>query len=67
MIYISFQTGNNIWTEAVSIGSEVNTEAGAGSPTLTPDAKYLIFKKRKGVERGNYWISMEIIEALKPQ
>jgi len=64
-IFISFQTGGNIWTEAVSIGSEVNTEAGAGSPTLTPDAKYLFFKKRKGNTRGNYWISTRIIEELK--
>ncbi|MBI9060267.1 MAG: PD40 domain-containing protein [Labilibaculum sp.] len=65
-IYISFQIDNNIWTKAVSLGPEVNTEAGAGSPTLTPDAKYLIFKKRSGINRGNYWISMEIIEELKP-
>jgi len=66
-IFISFQIGDNTWTKAVSIGSEVNTEAGSGTPTLTPDAKFLFFRKRIGSDRGNYWISMEIIEELKPK
>lgn len=65
-IYISFQIGKNIWTEAVSIGPEVNTEAGAGSPTLTPDARYLFFKKTKKPYRGIYWISTKIFKELKP-
>jgi len=65
-IYISFQIGKNIWTKAVSVGQEVNTEAGAGSPTLSPDAKYLFFKKTKEPHRGIYWISTKIFDKLKP-
>ena len=65
-IYISFQIGENIWTKAVSVGVEVNTEAGAGSPTLSPDAKYLFFKKTKEPHRGIYWISTKIFDKLKP-
>ena len=65
-IYISFQIGENIWTRAVSVGEEINTEAGAGSPTLSPDAKYLFFKKTKEPHRGIYWISTEILERLRP-
>ena len=65
-IYISFQIGENIWTKAVSVGKEVNTIAGAGSPTLSPDAKYLFFKKTKEPDRGIYWISTKIFEELKP-
>ncbi len=64
-IYISFQIGENIWTKAVSVGKEVNTGAGAGSPTLSPGAKYLFFKKVKDPYRGIYWISTKIFEKLK--
>lgn len=63
-IYVSFQIGDNIWTKAVSVGPEVNTRAGAGSPTLSPDGKYLFFKKRAN-PRGIYWISTAIIEDLR--
>ena len=65
-IYISFQIGDNIWTKAVSVGKEVNTVSGAGSPTLSPNAKFLFFKKSKEPHRGIYWISTEIFEKLKP-
>jgi Tol biopolymer transport system component len=64
-IYISFQIGDNIWTKAASLGPEVNTDAGAGAPTLSPDGKYLFFKKRTEPARGIYWISTKIIEDLK--
>lgn len=63
-IYISFQTGNNSWTKAVPLGSEVNTSAGAGSPTLSPDGNYLFFKKSKEPHRGIYWISTKIFDDL---
>ena len=65
-IYISFQIKENIWSKAVSVGNEVNTEAGAGSPTLSPDGKYLFFKKTKKPSRGIYWISTKTFEELKP-
>lgn len=64
-IYVSFQIGDNVWTQAVSLGPEVNTDAGAGAPTLSPDGKYLFFKKRFEPDRGLYWISTEIIERLR--
>ncbi|WP_430968289.1 TolB family protein [Spongiimicrobium sp. 2-473A-2-J] len=66
-IYVSFQTGDNVWTQAVALGPEVNTKAGAGAPTLSSDGKYLFFKKRAEPVRGIYWISTEIIEAVRPK
>lgn len=65
-IYISFQIGNNEWTKAVRIGSAINTKAGAGSPTLSPDARFLFFKKSKEPHRGIYWISTKVLEELRP-
>ena len=64
-IFISFQTGDNIWTKAVSLGAEVNTSISSGAPTLTPDGKYLFFYKRTKAERGLYWISTKFIDDLK--
>jgi Tol biopolymer transport system component len=63
--FVSFQIGNNTWTRAASIGDEVNTEDGAGAPTLSPDGKYLFFKRRYEPSRGLYWVSTEIIENLR--
>ncbi len=64
-IYVSFQIGDNQWTEAVLLGEEVNTPAGAGAPTLSPDGKYLFFKRRDGEERGLYWISARVIDEVR--
>ncbi len=64
-IYVSFQTGDNTWTKAVSLGETVNTKEGSSAPTLSPDGKYLFFKRRQGKDRGIHWISTEIIEDLK--
>ncbi|PWL39650.1 hypothetical protein DKG77_02120 [Flagellimonas aquimarina] len=65
-IYISFQIGENIWSKATLIGDQVNTEAGSSAPTLTPDGKYLFFKKIKEPHRGLYWISTAVFEEVKP-
>jgi tetratricopeptide (TPR) repeat protein len=66
-IYVSFQTGDNEWSKAVSLGEEVNTKSGSSAPTLSPDGKYLFFKRRRGDNRGIHWISTEIIENLKKE
>ncbi len=65
LIYVSFQIGDNEWTESVLLGPEVNSEIGAGAPTITPDGKYLFFKKRRGENRGIYWISTKVIEDMR--
>jgi Tol biopolymer transport system component len=64
-IYVSFQTAPDQWTKAVNLGNAVNTKEGTSAPTLSPDGKYLFFKRRQGEHRGIYWISTEIIEDLK--
>ena len=64
-IYVSFQTCDNTWTEAVGLGETVNTKDGSSAPTLSPDGKYLFFKRRQGEDKGIHWISTEIIEKLK--
>ncbi len=43
-IYVSFQIDNNIWTKAIPLESKIN-EGSAGSPTISPDGKFLFYKK----------------------
>ncbi len=47
------------------MGDDVNTKDGAVAPTLSPNAKYMFFKRRRGQDRGLYWVSTEIIEDLR--
>ena len=65
-IYVSFQKDDGTWTRAMSIGESVNSTAGESAATISPDGKYLFFKRRQGKDRGIHWISTEIIERLKP-
>ncbi len=65
-LFVSFQIGYNEWTTAVSVGSEVNTPDGAGAPTLSPDGRFLFFKRQEEPNRGLYWVSTELIEDLRP-
>ncbi len=64
-IFVSFQLDENNWTSAVSLGPQVNTQAGASAPTITPDGNYIIFSKRRGPDRGLYWVSTELIEKIR--
>lgn len=42
-IYVSFKTGNDIWTEPKNIGSDINTKFQEMTPYLSPDNKTLFF------------------------
>ncbi len=42
-LYISFREGENIWSNPVNMGQEVNSNQIDGSPYVTPDGNYLIF------------------------
>jgi len=67
MIYISFQTQENVWSKAVPLGEEVASIYGAIGSTLSADGKYLFFSSRRGDTRAKYWISTEIFEKYKPK
>ncbi|MCL6265850.1 TolB family protein [Flagellimonas myxillae] len=42
-LYISFRKGENIWSDPINMGAEVNSDLIDGSPYVTPDGNYLIF------------------------
>jgi Tol biopolymer transport system component len=67
--YISFNTGNNVWTEPVNMeknGAGINI-SGEISPSLSPDGKYLFFARHNAAGKTSdiYWVSTSIIDTLR--
>lgn len=60
-LYISFNK-NGVWTEALNLGAEVNTDQTEMCPSVSPDGKYLFFH-RGGNDIGDiYWIDFRPIK-----
>lgn len=67
-IHVCFKQKDGNWTKPISLGNPVNTRYREGSPTITPDGKYLFFN-RYDEESGNpniYWVRTEVINKVKP-
>jgi hypothetical protein len=66
-IYVYFKQQDGTWSKPINLGSTVNSNFREGSPTITPDGKYLFFN-RYDEKSGNpniYWVSTGIITELK--
>lgn len=73
-IYVSFREEDGSWSEAVNLGSKVNTAAEEGGAQLTPDGKYLFFNRMvpSQIDGGEpqsdlFWVDARIIEELRPK
>jgi len=68
-LYITFNKGNNKWTEPQNMGRDINTEGWEMAPGLSPDGKYLFFTRRKSWDTSEpskiYWVSTKIIDSYK--
>jgi len=66
-IYVSFKTGES-WGAPVNLGSSINTAEYETAAKITPDGRFMFYTlvpdKGKPVI---YWVSTEVITALKPQ
>ncbi|MFC1565034.1 TolB family protein [candidate division KSB1 bacterium] len=65
--YIAFRRSDGSWTEAVNMGTVVNSNSLEYCPVISPDEKYFFFTSRR---RGNddiYWVDAKIIDKLKPK
>ena len=65
-LFVVFRVGENIWSDPVTLGLEINktrTEFGA---SVSPDGKYLFFHRRVKGNGDIYWVSAAILEKLKP-
>ncbi len=65
-LYISFNQGNNNWSEPIGLGDKINTPAQERFPYISPDSKYLFFTRSTDNNSHDiFWVSADIIEKLK--
>lgn len=60
-LYISFKNDSDQWTEAVSMGEEINSDKHELCPFVTKDGKYLFYTSDEDL----YWVSTKIIDEIK--
>jgi len=68
-LFVCFKKKDGTWSRPINLGDVVNTNFREGNPTITPDGKYLFFNRyvingKRGLPNV-YWVSTEIIHALK--
>ena len=60
-LYISFKNPDGTWTEAVNMGTPVNTVHHELCPFVTQDGKYFFYTSDEDI----YWVSTSIFEELR--
>ena len=66
-IYVSFRKPDGNWTEPVNPGNKINSPGSEYGATVSPDRKYFFFTSNKNGTEDIFWISIKIIEELKPE
>ncbi|MFC4262233.1 OmpA family protein [Ferruginibacter yonginensis] len=58
-LYISYKNKNGTWSEAVNLGSNINTNAWESAPSLSPDKRDLYFSSTRpgGFGGSDIWVS----------
>lgn len=74
--YISFRQQDGSWGPAINMGDKINSELQENGARLTPDGKYLLFRRSEEKVREDgttywettkYWVDARTIETLRPQ
>ncbi len=60
-LYVSFNQGDNKWSEGFLLGPEVNSAGVEFTASLSPDGKYLFFMKNDDI----YWVDIKIIDQFR--
>ncbi len=66
-IYISFRNKDNSWSQAVSMGPDINSETHDYCGRVSPDGKYFFFSRRNSEKKYSdfYWVDAGFIEELR--
>jgi len=65
-LYISFNKGNNDWTEPQNMGPVINDGSQVRFPAESPDGKYLFFNRSTKEKHDDvFWIDAKVIDNLK--
>ena len=61
-LYISIKNKNGEWSEAVNMGSNINTDAWETAPSLSPDKRDLYFSSTRvgGIGGSDIWVSHNV-------
>jgi len=63
-LYVSFRNVDG-WSEAVNLGSAVNSEQSENRPFITADGQYLFYNRGTGNNRDTYWVDLGVVEKLR--
>ena len=68
-LYICFRMGVGVFTEPISMGTQINTTSEDGRPHISPDGLYLFFTTEKAGDKGynSYWIKLDQLDVLTEQ
>jgi Tol biopolymer transport system component len=62
-LWVSFPREDGSWGRPINLGSNINTSASEGFPSLSYDGKYIFFDRNEDI----YWVDVRVIEDLKPE
>jgi Tol biopolymer transport system component len=62
-LWVSFPHEDGSWSTPHNLGSNINTSASEGFPSLSFDGKYIFFDRNGDI----YWVNTKIIKDLKPK
>ena len=65
-LYICFKNREDLWGEALTIGSTINTSKQDHVAYLSPHGKYIFYAFGERDQWDIYWVDAKIIEKLKP-
>lgn len=60
-LYISFKDAKGMWSEAVNMGEDINSDAYEFCPYVTPDGQYLFYTSNMDI----YWVSTQVLKELR--
>lgn len=66
-LYISFRKDDGTWTDAINMGSEVNSKNIDYAPKVSPDGKYFFFSSYRKNNGNIYWMDAAIIDKLREE
>ncbi len=65
-LYVAFRRSDGSWSEAINMGSEINSGMSVTRPSVTPDGRFLFFCRHPEGGDTVYWVDASIIEHFRP-
>jgi hypothetical protein len=65
-LYVSYRRADGSWTPPQNLGDGINSSATEMCPMVSPDGKALFFITQRTGNNDIFWVSADILSALKP-